>query len=100
MHARVNATRWHPEKIEEALRLTWDTIIPSYERLPGFRGYFLLTEPGGEKAIAITMWETEADMEASAPTAQEMIPKLREIIVERPVTETYEVTVHVQPGAA
>ena len=34
-------------------------------------------------------------MEASAPVAQAMIPQLREIIQERPVTETYEVTVRV-----
>jgi heme-degrading monooxygenase HmoA len=96
MHARVNATRWNPDKIEEGLRLTWDTIVPAYQELPGFRGYFLLTEPGGDKAMAITMWETEADMEASAPVAQAMIPKLRDVIQERPVTETYEVTVNVQ----
>jgi quinol monooxygenase YgiN len=96
MHARVNATRWYPEKIEEGLKLTWDTIVPAYKQQPGFRGYFLLTEPGGDKAMAITMWETEADMEASAPVAQAMIPQLSEVIQERPVTETYEVTVNVQ----
>jgi heme-degrading monooxygenase HmoA len=96
MHARVNATRWYPERIEEGLKLTEDTIIPAYKEVPGFRGYFLLTQPDGDKAIAITLWETEADMEASAPVAQAMIPQLREIIQERPVTETYEVTVRVE----
>jgi quinol monooxygenase YgiN len=95
MHARVNATRWNPEKIEEGLKLTRETIVPAYKEQPGFRGYYLLTEPGGDKAMAITIWETEADMEASAPVAQAMIPKLRDVIQERPVTETYEVTVHV-----
>jgi quinol monooxygenase YgiN len=96
MHARVNATRWYPEKIEEGLKLTWDTIVPAYKEQPGFRGYYLLTEPGGDKAIAITLWETEADMEASAPVAQAMIPKLKDLIQERPVAEAYEVTVRVE----
>lgn len=94
MHARVNATRWKPEKIEEGLDLTWNTIVPAYREQPGFRGYLLLTEPGGDKAMAITIWESEEEMQASAPVAQAMIPKLSEIIQERPVTETYEVTVH------
>jgi quinol monooxygenase YgiN len=96
MHARVNATRWRPEKVEEGLKLTYDTIIPAYKEQPGFRGYYLLTEPGGDKAMAITLWETEADMQASAPVAQAMIPQLRDVIQERPVTETYEVTVRVE----
>ena len=96
MHARVNATRWNPDKIEEGLKLTWDTIVPAYKEQPGFRGYYLLTEPNGDKAIAITLWESEADMDASAPVAKAMIPKLREVIQERPVTETYEVTVRVE----
>jgi quinol monooxygenase YgiN len=94
MHARVNATRWKPEKVEEGLDLTWNTIVPAYREQPGFKGYLLLTEPGGDKAMAITLWESEEEMQASAPVAQAMIPQLSEIIQERPVTETYEVTVH------
>ena len=96
MYARVNATQWDPAKAEEGMRLTEETIVPSYQEQPGFQGYFLLTEPGGDKAMAITLWETEADMDASAPVARAMIPKLRDILRAPPVTETYEVRLHVQ----
>jgi quinol monooxygenase YgiN len=97
MHARVNATEWDPEKVDEGIRLTEEVIIPSYQERPGFRGYFLLTEPGGERAMAITMWETEEDMEASAEVARAMIPKLKGILRAPPETRNYEVMFNVQP---
>ena len=97
MHARVNATEWNPEKVEAGMRLTEETIIPSYQEEPGFRGYILLTEPGGSAAMAITLWETEADMESSAKVAQAMIPKLKGILRAPPETKTYDVMFHVQP---
>ena len=37
MHARVNATEWNPEEVEDGIRLTEETIIPSYQEQPGFR---------------------------------------------------------------
>jgi heme-degrading monooxygenase HmoA len=93
MYARMNTTRWYPEKREEAEKLTWDTIIPSYRNQQGFKGYYLLTEPGGEKAVAVTLWDSESDMEASAAVARSLIPKLKDYIVEPPVTEQFEVTI-------
>lgn len=97
MHARVNATEWNPEEVDKGIRLTEETIIPSYQEQPGFRGYILLTEPGGTGAMAITLWETEADMESSAKVAQAMIPKLKGILRAPPETKTYDVMFHVQP---
>ncbi len=97
MHARVNATEWNPEEVDKGMRLTEETIIPSYQEQPGFRGYILLTEPGGTGAMAITLWETEEDMESSAKVAQAMIPKLKGILRAPPETKTYDVMFHVQP---
>jgi quinol monooxygenase YgiN len=96
MHARVNATEWNPDEVEKGMRLTEETIIPSYQEQPGFRGYILLTEPGGTAAMAITLWETEEDMENSAKVAQAMIPKLKGILRAPPVAKTYDVRFHVQ----
>jgi quinol monooxygenase YgiN len=93
MYARVNRTRWHPDKREDAEKLTWDTIIPAYRDQKGFRGYYLLTEPGGDEAMAITLWDTEEDMEASAPVARALIPQLKDYIVAPPVTERFEVSI-------
>jgi quinol monooxygenase YgiN len=96
MHARVNTTEWNPDEVERGMRLTEERIIPSYQRQPGFRGYILLTEPGGERAMAITLWETKDDMDASAAVAQAMIPQLKGILRAPPDTRTYDVRFYVQ----
>jgi quinol monooxygenase YgiN len=97
MYARVNATQWDPDKAQDGIRLTEEVIIPAYQKEDGFRGYFLLTEPGGEGAMAITMWDTEADLDRSAAVARAMIPQLKGILRAPPETSNYEVMFNVQP---
>ena len=92
MYARMNTARWNPDRYEEAMTLTRETIIPAYQDHPGFEGYILLTEPGGDMGVAITMWDTEENMEASTKIAQRMTAELKGILAEPPRTENYEVT--------
>ncbi len=94
MYARMNTSRWNPEERERGLKLTSELIIPSYAKMPGFRGYVLLLEPDGDKGIAITLWDTDEDREASQRVAQEMTSELRDVLLERPLTENYEVIAH------
>jgi hypothetical protein len=96
MYARVNATEWNPEKVEDGMRLTEDTIIPAYQDCEGFRGYILLTEPSGDKAMAITLWDTEEQMESSAAVARAMVGELRGILRAPPATQNYYVRFYVQ----
>jgi len=93
----MNETKWNPERIEEGIRLTEQTIIPAYEEHPGFRGYFLLTDPSGEGAVAITMWDSEENRESSASIAKAMIGELKGILRAPPETRNYEVMFNVQP---
>ena len=95
MYARVNATEWNPEKVDDGMRLTEEKIIPSYQQHPGFRGYILLTEPGGEKAMAITMWDSEEQLESSAGIARAMIGELKGILRAPPQAQNYEVRFYV-----
>jgi quinol monooxygenase YgiN len=97
MHARVNATEWNPEKVEEGIRITEEKIIPGYRALPGFQGYFLLTEPGGEKAMAITIWDTKDQMDASAAVARAMIGELKDLLRAPPQATEWTVMFNVQP---
>jgi hypothetical protein len=97
LYARVNETQWNPERVDEGIKLTEETIIPAYERHPGFRGYFLLTEPGGAGAMAITMWDSEENMESSAGIAKAMVGELKGILRAPPDTRHYEVMFDVHP---
>lgn len=91
LYARMNTSRWNPDQRERALKLTRETIIPSYARQPGYRGYILLLQPGGDTGMAITLWESEETREESRSVAQAMITELRGILAEPPVAENYEV---------
>ena len=96
MYARVNATEWNPEKVDQGMKLTEDTIIPAYQECQGFRGYILLTEPSGDKAMAITLWETEEDMEASVAVARAMVGELKGILRAPPQAQNYDVRFYVE----
>jgi hypothetical protein len=97
MYARVNATEWNPEKVEQGMQLTEDTIIPAYQKCQGFRGYILLTEPSGDKAMAITLWDTEEDMESSVAVARAMVGELKGILRAPPQAQNYLVRFNVEP---
>jgi heme-degrading monooxygenase HmoA len=94
----MNTSRWNPEQRERGLKLTSDMIIPSYAEQPGYRGYVLLLDPGGEKGIAITLWDTEAEREASRSVAQAMTSELRGVLLEPPLTENFEVIADFPPS--
>jgi hypothetical protein len=96
LYARLNETKWNPERVEEGIKLTEKTIIPAYEKHPGFRGYFLLTDPSGDGAVAITMWDSEENRESSAGIAKAMIGELKGILRAPPETKNYEVMFNVQ----
>jgi hypothetical protein len=96
MYARVNATEWNPDKVDRGMQLTEDTIIPAYQECQGFRGYILLTEPSGDKAMAITLWETEEDMEASVAVARAMVGELKGILRAPPQAQNYDVRFYVE----
>ena len=90
LYARINETKWNPERVEEGIRLTEDTIIPAYQEHPGFKGYILLSEPDGDKGIAITMWDSEENMESSIEIAKKMTAELKGVLAEPPLTENFE----------
>jgi quinol monooxygenase YgiN len=97
MYARVNETQWNPEHVDAAMKLTEEKIIPGYQAHPGFRGYILLTEPGGgEHAIAITLWDNEENMTTSGSIARAMVGELKGVLRAPPKTDHYEVRFYVQ----
>jgi heme-degrading monooxygenase HmoA len=96
MYARMNTARWNPDRYDEAMKLTEETIIPAYQEHPGFKGYILLTEPGSDKGVAITLWDSEETRASSEDIARQMTGELRGILAEPPLTENYEVTFDVR----
>jgi len=96
MFARVITAQSGTEGFDGAIRLA-EQQMPAARRMPGFRGYYLLTDAETGKIVVISLWETREQMDAV--TAGAGASGIRDEGV--PATgltalhlETYEVAMH------
>ena len=61
MHARVTHVQVQPGKMNETIAIFRDSVVPAASQQQGSRGAILLTDPNTNKAIAVALWDTEAD---------------------------------------
>jgi heme-degrading monooxygenase HmoA len=97
MYARLSRfAGLDPERIDATVRQFEEEALPRLEQQPGFRGITVGVNPQGGQAIAIALWETEADMSRSEKLATEA----REQAVatagpsRTPIVDQYEVVIH------
>ena len=97
MHARVVTVQIQPGKIDEAIGIYGDSVVPAAKQQQGFKGALLLTDPDMGKGISVTLWEAEADMTAGEASGyyQQQIAKFGAVFGAPPVQEHYEVSVQV-----
>jgi len=82
-------------KFDEAKRL-YEEAVASYEQ--GFKGTYLLQEPGTDRGISIIFWESASDMEANRTAAHEdILKKMMPLFAKTPETAFYEVVYDIQP---
>lgn len=95
MKARAVSVQIQPGKMNTAIDIYRDSIVPAGSQLKGFKGALLLTDPTTGKALSIGLWETEADMTAGEASGyfQEQLAKLGAVLAAPPVREHYEVSV-------
>ena len=91
MYARVTTYRLAPEKLEEALRFGPEAIAPVARGQAGFRGLWVLVNPTTGKAVTLSLWETDADLQAAAVPAHALQAQAGSLLAEQPVVDTYEV---------
>ena len=72
MHARLSRfAGLEPERIEATLRQFEEEALPRLQQAPGFRGITLGVNYQHGQAIALALWETEAEMRQSEKVADE-----------------------------
>ena len=86
--ARVNYRQIQPDRMDEAISMYRDSVRPVVSARRGFVGAFVLTDVSTGKLVAISLWESEADMMASQPPGD-----VDAISGGPPVREEYEVSV-------
>lgn len=67
MYARVITAR-ATEGFDGVLRLA-EQQLPGARQMPGFHGYYLLTDAGTGNVVIISLWETREQMDAVAAGA-------------------------------
>lgn len=94
MYARAWLVNAEPEKRDEIEQVIRNAVLPSARQQQGYKGYLALFDPSTGKGMAIALWETEADLNASEAIAQEQVAKSTRLFTSAPVREVYEVLVH------
>ena len=62
MYARVTTVQVQPAKMEEAIQITNESIIPAIRQQEGLISFTDLIDRSTGKATLVTLFETEADM--------------------------------------
>jgi len=64
---RINRRKIQAGKLDEAIRLFNDSIIPTVKERKGNLGSFLLTDSASSELIAVAFWASDGEMMAEEP---------------------------------
>lgn len=95
MFARVMSIQTRPDKLNEAIGIYRDSVIPVAKLQKGFHRALLLTDAGSGKAISVTLWETVGDQNASEANGylQQQLSKVGALLAGPPLREGFVVSV-------
>ena len=91
MFARVTHIHSEPERLAEVTALYRDSVMPVIRLQPGYHSTLLLTDPATGKGLSITVWQSEADLEASESTGflREQVGKVMPLLSGPPLQEAF-----------
>ena len=97
MYARVGIAQDQPGKMDDAIQIYRDSVAPAQKQQKGFKGALFLTDRHTGRSISISLWESEADLEAGMADGfyLEQTAKFAQDFEGKPVWEHYEVSVQV-----
>jgi quinol monooxygenase YgiN len=92
MYSRVVTAQVLPGKLEEAIRVWQDTVLPSNSQKTGWVSARMLVNRQTNKAMVIAIWESEDALQESGGTyLQIQYAKFVELLAAPPVEEIFEV---------
>jgi len=95
MHAQVVRAQIQPGKLDELISLFRDSVIPVARAQKGYRVAYMLVDSETNRAMTVSLWETEADLAAIASSGfyREQVNKAAALFAAPPEREVYEVVV-------
>jgi len=109
-HEALRDAAWDAPRAREAIRsivrdIEQDRVAAGHWRVhpldddgdaprTGFKGLYLLHDHKTNKGLTITLWETQADMNAAEVSGfyQQQVAKMKDVLAAPPVREEYEVS--------
>ena len=98
MYAQVSSITLQPGKVDEWLAITRDAILPAAQERPGFVSALILVDREKHTGIGISIWETEADVDAVASSGfyQEQVAKVAGCLAGTAERQVLEVAIDVR----
>ena len=95
MFARFTIVQMKEDKMDEAIKLYEDSVVPGAKSQKGFCGIYLFTDRKTGKGYSISLWDSEEDAVANEQSGyyKEQVGKFAEHFSAPPVQEGYEVPV-------
>ena len=95
MFARVTTFHVKMHRLEHAVRLYEESVLPAAREQKGYCGASLMTNPKTGKCLVITYWNREEDAVANERSLyyQEQLIKYVRIFLASPVRDGYELMV-------
>lgn len=92
MFARMTTLQFQPGKAEQGFDVLRNSVVSTIKEQHGFKGLVLLRDASTGDAAALTLWEAEADMAASASGNYPVqLQKLTGLITGPPTRTIYNV---------
>ena len=94
MHARVVTAHVGTDKVDEAIALFRDSVIPAARQQEAFSSARFLVDRSSGKIVTVGLWETSSAVEASGEQSeyyQEQVAKFADLFTQQPVVENFEV---------
>lgn len=94
-YAYVAIGEFKPGKFNEVRHL-YEEAIATYTQ--GFKGAYLLQEPGTDNGVSVILWESVEEMEANqSEEYQAILKKMTPLFAKTPRTAVYELVSHITP---
>jgi hypothetical protein len=102
LFARVTSFVLIKGRVNDAIRLYDQSVLPAARSQKGFRGTLFLVDRSSGKTQVLTFWECEADAAANEANLyyQEQLAKFLPLYVTPPFREGYELCLEARPGTS
>ena len=93
MFAQLSTVRLRPDKADEWIALTRDSILPAAKEMKGYIHAYLFVDREANVGVGLSLWHTKADIEAAAASGfyQEQAAKAASLLDGPPERQVLEV---------